>query len=784
MKGSKIIRVNVFASSNLEDVRNVVFDLLMQLNRTFRNRGIEFALSTSSYDSKDEEIDIALYWQDFGDLPKEKFESAYESLKAGGNPSKIYVFFRESKDACEDAMQAFKDSFATKYGHFYCHFEHIDSVRFELAVRCLEYLPDQLSLNTKDNWLSIKENGDIQFFGESIASIENLPFAKLNQKRQSLCRKIADAEKEIEHLETKLYDSPDDEDLKEILRDERVNRANLKEEIKKYDELLFSRAIFFIKESGREMDERVVRARELFEKGRMADANKVLDIQEIKQKDINDAKLFEETKQVRIKNIQAFTAKAEIVMLDDTLSMNDRFNQACIAYEEAIRVAKEISYRDYDLSNIIFDYGNLLANFERFSEAKQVFKEALEIRLLLAKKNPKMYEFEVAMTLNNLGTCCDDKSCGEAEQYYNEALEICRRLAEKDPKAHESDLATILNNLGAVHYSLARYIEAQQEVTESLKIRRRLAEANREMYEIHLVDSLNVLGVVHEALNKYDAVEREWPGSLEIFREQANNQLQVYDILVDTIFFNLKHSGKIIRCDKAERDYAEALKIIRRLAKKNPEAYEGKLAWTLYTLGTFYYNLNRYKKSEREYAKALEITRRLALKNPEVYEKRVAETLNMLFTLHSFCLTKNDAAEQECKEILDIYRRLNKKNPEVYEKTLAGTLANTGILYINLNKFHEAERIYTEALDIYRRLKEITPNVYEYCVANALYNLSICHVNLKSYGEAEQELMEALEIYHRYAEKYQSESDIDKIKDIENDLAVLREKMNKQRIDI
>ena len=118
MKELRIIKVNVFASSNLDDIKKTVYDLLVQLNGTFRERGIEFAITDNFSDPNNEEIDIAIYWQDFGDLPIDKFESAYESLKEGKNPSKIYVFFRESNDCCNDALKAFKDSFASKYGHF------------------------------------------------------------------------------------------------------------------------------------------------------------------------------------------------------------------------------------------------------------------------------------------------------------------------------------------------------------------------------------------------------------------------------------------------------------------------------------------------------------------------------------------------------------------------------------------------------------------------------------------------------------------------------------------
>ncbi len=49
---------------------------------------------------------------------------------------RVSVFASASLD---EAMRAFKDSFASKYGHFYCHFEHVDSVRSQLATQCLAF---------------------------------------------------------------------------------------------------------------------------------------------------------------------------------------------------------------------------------------------------------------------------------------------------------------------------------------------------------------------------------------------------------------------------------------------------------------------------------------------------------------------------------------------------------------------------------------------------------------------------------------------------------------------
>ena len=805
MNGSKIIRVNVFASSNLEDVRNAVFDLLMQLNRTFRSRGIEFALSTSSYDSKDEEIDIALYWLDFGDLPKEKFESAYESLKAGGNPSKIYVFFRESKDACEEAMQTFKDSFASKYGHFYCHFEHVDSVKFELTVRCLEYLPNQLMLNRKENLLNIQENGEIYFAGKVIASIENLPFAKLNQKRKILIQDIFNAEEKVEQLESYYKESPDNSDLEEALRNARINLAHLKDEKMKYDETLFSRALFFIKESGKEMDERVVKARALFERGRMSDANKVLDINEIKEKDENDAKLFEEAKQVRVKNIQAFTAKAEIVMLDETLNIKERFQQSCTAYKEAIRIANEINYEDDNLVEILFNYALLLSDFKHYTEAIYILKEVLTINRKLYNINPEKYDINLAMTLNNLAylyrelnnhdsakiassealsmlrtlrekntgfdleiaTCLcnianiekDLNNYNESEINFKEAISIYRKLANDNPKEYARTLADFLNNLACLHCDQKRFVEAEKECKEALSICLKLNNQSQTRIDFKLAIFLcslvwiyYCLAMIYFSQKKYDIAEHENIESLLIIRRLADYNPDAYEEILVKVLNNLAiiHLCQA-KFDNAEKELTEVLIICKRLSEYNPDLYYKDLAMAFNNLSSIHENQNKFDEAENDQKNALSIQKKLFQISPDVYAKDLARSFNNLAIFHQK-QGKLDEAENDQKESIAIYHKLFKISPDVYAEDLARSFLNLASIHQNQEKLFEAEIELKNSLSIYQKLFKINPNVYAKDVVRVLHNLAFFHHSKGKLDNAETEFSNALSVYIKMSE--------------------------------
>ena len=87
-------------------------------------------------------------------------------------------------------------------------------------------------------------------------------------------------------------------------------------------------------------------------------------------------------------------------------------------------------------------------NNNDYSAAEASYKEALEIRRELAKKNRDAYLPDVATTLNNLGNLqSNNNDYSAAEASYKEALEIRRESAKKNRDAYLPNVATTLINL-------------------------------------------------------------------------------------------------------------------------------------------------------------------------------------------------------------------------------------------------------------------------------------------------------------------------------------------------
>ena len=128
--------------------------MIQQLNKALKPRGIEIEPIKWEYlDSymneerkqteynnalKECELCLVMYWTRFGEYTEEELTTAWECLKSGNNPKKLYVYFKEPCNETKE-LKDFKDSFVTRYGHFYCKFENVDTLRLNFLLQFEQY---------------------------------------------------------------------------------------------------------------------------------------------------------------------------------------------------------------------------------------------------------------------------------------------------------------------------------------------------------------------------------------------------------------------------------------------------------------------------------------------------------------------------------------------------------------------------------------------------------------------------------------------------------------------
>ena len=152
----------------------------------------------------------------------------------------------------------------------------------------------------------------------------------------------------------------------------------------------------------------------------------------------------------------------------------------------------------------IFSYAYFCYNQKGFKDAEIYYEKALEILQRLAKDNPKAigvdglavaYEPYVAYTLNNLALLYKDtQRFTEAEEMYKQALEILQRLAKNNPNAYEPNVAQTLYNLGVLYLDMNKQDEGKALFQKALEIYRRIAIDLQTVYQQKIENLERVLG--------------------------------------------------------------------------------------------------------------------------------------------------------------------------------------------------------------------------------------------------------------------------------------------------
>ena len=755
----KIIKIMIAASEEMHDEKVRFSELIGHLNEVLEPRGVELKRvkwnsetdgSLEDYLTKlhDCEMCLTLYWKELTSNSEEELNKAYQQLKDGENPRKLYVFFKEPAEGLSGALKDFKANFVTNYGHFFCKFENVDTMNLHFILQFEAY---QNRVQDLQNKLIEVKDGMVMVGDKPFVALNQIPFAAQNKEYARLQRELADFDLQVAKVRARHIANPNNEDLEDELFSLRALRKKKAKEFDEYQQHLFGMALQFARLAWEECSQRIRKARELFEAGDAIGADEILNMEEMKRNSERKLKQFEQERQNLELDIEEYRLKADTVMANTLKTISERFAEACDAYEQALTIARSIRHDPEKLSRLLFDYAYLLQNFNRMYEAVDIYTKALEILKRLAAATPEAYLPDVATTLTNLANLQSDLArYEEAEKGYLEALEIRKRLAAVIPEANLPYVATTLTNLANLQSDLARYEEAEKGYLEALEILKRLAAATTDAYLPDVARTLNCLAILQKDLGRYEEAEKGYLESLEILKPLAAANPEAYLPDVATTLTNLANlQSDLARYEEAEKGYIEALEILKRLAAANPDAYFPDVARALNNLANLQSDLSRYEEAEKGYLEALEILKRLAAATPDAYLPYVATTLNNLANMLSD-LGRYEEAEKGYLKALEILKPLAAATPDAFLFDVARTLNSLAILQKDLGCYEEAERGYLEALKILKRLAGANPDAYLLDMAGSLNSLAILQSNLGRYAEAKQNLTEALGIYENF----------------------------------
>ena len=463
----KTIKIFLASSEELKQERLELADLVEHLNNTLERRDITIRLVKWEYlDSsmgpkhKQEEYNeklrecemcMVLYWTKFGMYTKTELDTAYKELCEGRNPHKLYIYFKEG-DSISPELQSFREDFPRNYGHFYCSFQNIDTLKADFLLQFLEYQSKYLG---GDKLVEVR-NSQVVIDGKTYVDLKNVPFAGNNEEYNNVLKLIKKNRKLMAVTE------PDDPDYAGYA-------AEVQELLKKQqamEDSMWNTALMITRLSTTQCSERLERAMSLFSKGDNKGAQAVLNEAEIErdvQHNLNLIKLGEEGKKGLAINIDEY--KLKIKTLENEMAEGWLY-ESCKLHERTIELTSSLyGENSLETAQALIDANQAIYLIEDYEKLYQYTQKALTIRLEILGE----MHLDTAQCYNDLGVASG--KLGDYKSYLENAtkgLEIREKIGAPDALLAES-----YNTVGFAYSNFGENEKNLEYQLKSLELRRR-----------------------------------------------------------------------------------------------------------------------------------------------------------------------------------------------------------------------------------------------------------------------------------------------------------------------
>lgn len=210
------------------------------------------------------------------------------------------------------------------------------------------------------------------------------------------------------------------------------------------------------------------------------------------------------------------------------------------------------------------------------------------------------------------------------------------------------------------------------------------------------------------------------------------------------------------RCSErqeAEKNFLKAIKDIKRLASKNPQAYENDLALAYYHTGNFYEDGGELTKAEDYYLEALKIYEKLYKESPPQHCRSLAKAYDIAGMFYEKTgLGKK--AEKYYNKSLEIREIMVEEVPEQIDSTFIWSYKNVGDFYAERNIKDKAEKCYLREIEICRKI--ITPGCDERHIFNfvhRMWKMASFYEKENKFDDAEDYYIKSLNVYENSIDK-------------------------------
>ena len=516
----KTIKIFLASSEELEDDRNAFGNLVRKLNKSYEKRGVHLELfEWEDYDAayndrrkQDEYNDnvrasdmfLAVFHRVAGKFTIEEFDVATEEFRKKGLP-KSYVYCKDlqSGDVESAELKEFKKRLFDEMGHYWSRYANRDTMQLHFVMQL------QLVEGSASNALKV-EDGNVVLDGQTIARMENLPFAGLNEDFQRMSARLVELPAKIEKARAKADKYPDDEDFRDEVQALLNEYNKLKDDFAEYQNNLFSTAKRIAQLQGERITDRMRRAMEAFNEGCVRDANIILeeaerDAESALQEYKRSKELTEQKRQTVISSIEELLLKSSTMMADLSLPIDQRIAKTEELYAQADMMAQECDYEAEGYNKLLLDYAYFLYTYGRYDKALEIWlREVLLSEQLYGEDHPN-----TATTYNNIGLVHNELGdYNKALDYHSKALSIREKVLGKD----HPETATSYNNIGLVYNELGDYDKALEYYSKALFIYEKVLGEDHTL----TATSYNNIGLVYDNLGDYSKALEYYSNALSI----------------------------------------------------------------------------------------------------------------------------------------------------------------------------------------------------------------------------------------------------------------------------
>ncbi len=685
----KTIKVFLAISDELRDERLHFADLIVQLNSLFERRGWELELEL--WNHQDESIEsykerlapcelaLSLYYTQMGAHAEEQLSQAHQRRNAGENPRKLYVFFKEGAEQISDELRDFKAVFENRYGHFYCQFENVDTLRLHFLLQ----LEAHTQSPTEGDLLQVQDQ-KVLIEGEVISNLNQLSFAAQNQEYIRLRDGIEKLNTRIERCHRRLAKDNGDSDSREELDECLYERAQMQESFEEYQGFLFGLARKASKLAGERISRRSQEAIRLFHLGKASEANAVLNTEELMRDQQENHRLYDEYKarteevgELIGQSFKDWLLKVDTALADTRQDMDQSVTEAKNAYERAHADALKLDYP----SNASETYRDFLWRYASFLRDRAFYPEALRLYQKLSaicEKTLGMEHLATATSYSYIGAIYN--SLGDYARslnFYSKALAIYEDvLGTQHP-----DTAATYDNIGAVYYYQSDYAPCLEYYLKALAI------YETELGEQHpdTARSNNNIGAVYHSQGDYARALESYLKALAIWERVLGKQHPDTATSYNNIGALYKYQGDY---SLALEYHLKALTIREKLlGKQHPDT------------ASSYNNIGALYNSQGDYSLALEFYLKALTIREKVLGKQHSDTASSYNDIASVYHSQQDytLALEYYLKALSIWKTLHNKA----HRHIASSYNNIGSLYHAQGDYALALEYYHEALPIW-----------------------------------------------------------------------------------